>query len=92
MLDERVKSARTEINSMNKRGKGRAIYRTIEEAKEKVASILADKRLTDIIDVEYIEHIIETPKRKYGDKPARIELSTRVQVKPSINVPALQKV
>jgi transposase len=92
LFGERIKSALTEINSMNKRGKGRAIYRTIDAAKEKVASILADKRLAEVINVEYIESIIETPKRKYGDKPARIELTTRVQVKPFINLPALKKV
>ena len=92
LFGERIKSALTEINSMNKRGKGRAIYRTIDAAKEKVASILADKRLAEVINVEYIERIIEIPKRKYGDKPARIELTTRVQVKPLINLPALKKV
>jgi len=91
LFDEQVKTAFIEIKSMNKRGKGRAIYRTIEEAKEKVTAILGDKRLTDVFDVEYIEHISETPKRKYGDKPARMERSTRIEVKPTINLPALLK-
>ena len=77
---------------MNKRGKGRVVYRTIDAAREKVASILADKRVAEVINVEYIERIIEIPKRKYGDKPARIELTTRVQVKPFINLPTLKKV
>lgn len=77
---------------MNKRGKGRAIYLTIEEAKEKVTAILGDKRLTDVFEVEYIEHISETPKRKYGDKPARMERSTRIEVKPTISLHALLKV
>jgi len=66
-LDERMKSAQTEIIGMNLRGKGKPVYRTIEEARDKVASILAAYRIDGVIDVEYVENIIETPKRKYGE-------------------------
>jgi transposase len=90
-LEEQVKKAFFEINSMNKRGKGKKIYRTIEEAKEKVHAILGDKGLTAVFEVEYIEHISNTPKRKYGNNPARIEQSTRIEVKPTINLQALQQ-
>lgn len=89
-LDERVKSAQTEILEMNTRGKGKTVYRTIEEARDKVTSILAEKRINGIIDVEFVENIIETPKRKYGDKPDRVERSVIIQVKPSVNIQALQ--
>lgn len=49
---------------MNKRGKGKKIYRTIEEAKEKVHAILGDKGLTAVFEVEYIEHISIFSKTK----------------------------
>ena len=77
---------------MNLRGKGKTVYHTIEEARDKVTSILAAYRIDGVIDVEYVENIIETPKRKYGGKPDRVERSVIIQVKPSVDIQALQNV
>jgi len=77
---------------MNTRGKGKTVYRTIEEAIDKVTSILAVYQIDGVFDVEYVENIVETPKRKYGGKPDRVERSVINQVKPSVDIQALQNV
>jgi transposase len=85
-LNERVNKAQSEIIRMNDRGKGKKVYDNITEAHEKVNSIIASNRVMGIIDVEFTENVNVISKRKYGDKPERLEHSVIVQVKPTVNM------
>ena len=81
-LDQSIKQAQQEIEELNQRGRGRK-HRDLEQTQAAVQTILKNRDVTDLIDVQYEVQTQTTTKRAYGGKAAQevTQVDVTVQTK-----------
>lgn len=82
-LEKRIKNAMEKINNLTLVGRGRKVWRDLDELKHKVDSILAKHKVEGFITVTYSKKAEHKHIRKYGDRPERDEYQVRYFVSAS---------
>ena len=83
-FESRIEHASEDLLRMNKRGRGRKVYKSLTEVEEKVVSVLKRYQVQEVLSVTIEEALITETKRKYGNKPQKVIESSLFHVTPHI--------
>jgi len=75
MLNERIEKAKISIQQLVIPKSGRRKITSLSDLKSRVNDFLKKYKVTKLLNISYHEEKIETEKKAYKDKPARIEIS-----------------
>ena len=84
-LDQRLKQARAAITELNVAGQGKKRFTDEAALAETVEALIAKHRVAGLLEVDYQIHLDERPKRRYRDRPARVERTQTVTVQVRID-------
>ena len=90
-LDNKINKEQERILLLNKRGRGRYVYKTKDELDAKCTQIITDAKLTGILIYEIEWNQTEKTIRSYKNTPARIEVKVAYKVTVSISKEAYDK-
>jgi transposase len=88
-LHQRLEQATTAIAELHVAGQGKKRFTDEAALAETVEALIAKHRVTGLLEVHYQTHIDERPKRRYRDRPARVERTQTVTVQARIDEAAL---
>jgi len=84
-LRERLAKATEAIERLNERGQGKKRFTTETELQQAVEAIIKKFRVKGLLNVSYETHILERNKRRYRDRPERVETTATFTVTVSVN-------
>ena len=84
-IDSKLENSIMQIISMNERVRGKPVYRSRAEAKEKIQSILKNNSVIGLILYEIREDVTKKMVRAYGNRPQRVKKKISVKVSANIN-------
>lgn len=88
-LHQRLEQATAAIAELNVAGQGKKRFTDESALAEAVEAIIAKHRVAGLLEVDYQTHLDERPKRRYRDRPARVERTQTVTVQVHIDEAAL---
>lgn len=88
-LHQRLEQATAAIAELNVTGQGKKRFTDEAALAEAVEAIIAKHRVAGLLEVDYQTPIDERPKRRYRDRPARVERTQTVTVQAHIDEAAL---
>lgn len=84
-LDQRLEQAMAAIAERNVAGQGKKRFTDEAILAETVEALIAKHRVAGLLEVNYQTHLDERPKRRYRDRPARMERTQTVTVQVRID-------
>ena len=84
-LQQRLAQATAAIAELNVVRQGKKRFTEEAALTETVEALIAKHRVAGLLEVDYQTHIDERPKRRYHDRPARMERTQRVTVQVRID-------
>ena len=84
-LDTKIQKATNEIYHLTDRGRGKKNPKMLDDCKAKVAEILENGHLTDLLIVTYDVQEEVKDKREYRDNPARTEIKQTIKCHAALN-------
>lgn len=91
-LDDKLKRTVEDILQLNVKGRGRKPPSTLDEMKQRVQKIISDRKVDDLLILEYKDSRQIKNIRAYKDKPARVEEKIEIEVSVSINENAVSAI
>jgi transposase len=88
-LHQRLEQATAAMAKLNVTGQGKQRFTDVTALAETVEALIAKHRVAGLLEVDYQIHIDERPKRRYRDRPARVERTPTVTVQARIDAAAL---
>lgn len=79
-LRARMTKAQAAVAALTVRRQGKQRLTQLPALQEAVEAILRRYRVEGLLDVRYEEHVQERPVRRYGDRPARVQIEREAQV------------
>jgi hypothetical protein len=87
-LRARVAQAQAAVTALNARGRGKRRFPELPPLQAAVEAILLRYRVQGLLAVEYTERVRQRPLRRYGHRPATVEVERDVRVKVGVDRPA----
>jgi transposase len=84
-LHQRLKQATAAIAELNVTGQGKKRFTDEAALAKTVEALIAKHRVAGLLEVDYHAHIDGRPKRRYRDRPARVERTQTLTVQARIN-------
>jgi len=84
-LHQRLKQATAAIAELNVTGQGKKRFIDKAALAKTVEALIAKHRVAGLLEVDYHAHIDGRPKRRYRDRPARVERTQTLTVQARIN-------
>lgn len=88
-LEARIEQALERLEALNEVGPGKRRLTSLADAQGAVSKLLKRYRVEALIVVRYHQHVEERPRRRYRDRPARVEIVTTVKVEACLDSEAL---
>jgi transposase len=88
-LRARVAQARAAVAALNRRGRGKPRFTEQPALQAAVEAILLRHRVHGLLAVQYTERVQKRPLRRYGSRPATVQVERDVQVQVVVDRPAL---
>jgi transposase len=80
-LRARVAKAQAAVTALNARGRGRRRFPELPPLQTAVEAILTRYRVHGLLAVQYTERVRKRPRRRYGGRPATVQVERDVRVK-----------
>jgi transposase len=90
-LRERINRAQKEIQSLNNRKQGKAILRSVKQAREAAEQIAEAQRVSEFLQIKVTRKVRKRTKRQYGDRPATIVKEEQITVQSVVDNKALRQ-
>jgi transposase len=88
-LRARVAKAKTQVEALNRRGRGRRRFAEVETLRQAVNDIVQRHRVEDFLWLRYDPHTTTRPVRAYKDRPAYVQEERHVTVEVRVDEEAL---
>lgn len=88
-LHQRLEQATAAIAELNVTGQGKKRFTDEATLAETVETLITKHRVAGLLAVDYQTHLDERPKRRYRDRPARVERTQTVTVQVRLDEAAL---
>jgi transposase len=88
-LRARVAQAQAAVIALNARGRGKRRFPELPPLQAAVEAILIRYQVQGLLAVEYTERVRKRPLRRYGHRPATVEVERDVRVKVGVDRPAV---
>jgi transposase len=88
-LRARVAQARAAVAALNTRGRGKPRFTAQPALQAAVEAILLRHRVHGLLAVQYTERVQKRPLRRYGSRPATVQVERDVRVKVVVDRPAV---
>jgi transposase len=88
-LHERLEQAQAALEALSCRRRGKKRLRSLAEYQQAIEAILTRYRVADLLDVQCTETLIERPRRRYGERRARGEHETQIDLTVTVVQPAV---
>lgn len=89
-LEQRLRKAAAESRELNQRKQGKKELKTEAEYRVAVEKILTRQRVSGLLQVEYLVKRSEQPRRAWGPRPARLEVTETWSVRVRRDPQAIQ--
>lgn len=89
-LRARVAKAKTQVEALNRRGRGRKRFEEVETLRQAVNQIVQRHRVEDFLWLRYDEQVTTRSVRAYQDRPASIKEERQATVEVEIDSQALE--
>ena len=90
-LRERINRAQKEIQSLNNRKQGKAILRSIKQAREAAERIAEAHRVSEFLRIKVTRKVQQRTKRRYGNRPATIVKQEKITVQSAVDNKTLKQ-
>jgi transposase len=88
-LRARLAKARAAVTALNTRGRGKKRFTARPALQAAVEAILTRYRVQGLLAVQYTERVQQRPLRRYGSRPATVQVARDVRVKAVVDRPAV---
>jgi transposase len=88
-LHVRLARARAAVTALNDRGRGKPRFSDLPALQVAVEAILTRYRVQGLLTVRYTERVREHPLRRYGSRPATVQVARDLGVKAVVDRPAV---
>jgi transposase len=89
-LRSRVAKAKSQVEALSRRGRGRKRFEDIETLRQAVNEIVQRHRVEDFLWLRYDHHTTTRPVRAYQDRPAYVKEERRATVEVRVDEEALE--
>jgi transposase len=90
-LQRRLEKAQTEIAALNERRQGKKVLTSTSELREAGQQILAKYQVSGLLRVRCRTTVKQQQRRRYGTRPARVQVERRVKITAPVNQAALEQ-
>jgi len=88
-LRARVAQAQAAVTALNARGRGKRRFTELPALQAAVEAILTRYRVHGLLAVQYTERLRKRPRRRYGSRPATVQVERDIRVKVVVDRPAV---
>lgn len=89
-LRARVAKAKTQVEALNQRGRGRKRFAEVAPLRQAVHDIVQRHRVEDFLWLRYDQHTTTRPVRAYRDRPASVQEARQATVEVHVDEEALE--